>query len=181
MTGSGKSYLMREFCQKFPRIIFIDPKHEHNSGLPITAQTHYPKDIYPLLSQENFFILYQPIEWTEEEFNTLCKELFKHKDFTLFIDEIHLKVVDWHRNLIRMGRRRGIGIWHITQRPRFVDNFVFSEAEHFFVFRLQLKSDKEKVQGIAGDEILEEIDKLNDHEFLYYSSREGLKKCSPLI
>lgn len=178
-TGSGKSHLMRKFCQQFNRVIFVDPKHE-NTDLPYTMQTHAPHEIFQEMQKPAFFILYQPIHWDEDEFDRLCAELFKFNNFRFFLDETHLKVVPWHRNLIRMGRSKKIGIWHIIQRPTFIDNYVLSESEHFFIFQLQLKSDKDKIAGVVGEEVIPAIEDLDQYEFVYYSPKEGMKVFGPI-
>ena len=180
-TGSGKSVLMRKYCRMYARVIFIDPKHE-NGDLPYTFQAHDHKKVIEEVAknQDIFFILYQPIQFKDEDFNELCAQLFKYKDMTIFLDEILLKPVDWHRTLIRMGRRKGIGMWHIFQRPHFVDNFVLSEAEHYFVFKLLLKSDKDKIAGVIGEEIIPELENLEQYQFVYYKPQKGIMRFKPL-
>lgn len=179
-TGSGKSHLMRKFCSQFDRVVFIDPKHE-NFELPATLKTHSIEEIFQEMKKPTFFIVFQPIRWDEDEFNRLCEGLFYIGDFRLFLDEIHLKPVEWHRTLIRAGRSKGIGMFHICQRPIFIDNFVLSESEHFFLFHLQMdKPDKDKIAGIVGQEVFEAYEKLEEHEFIYYSAREGMKLYKPV-
>ncbi|MCX9012904.1 MAG: hypothetical protein OIN66_17520 [Candidatus Methanoperedens sp.] len=41
-----------------------------------------------------------------------------------------------------------MGILNLTQRPRRCHNTVISEAEHFFIFRLQLETDIARIKEI---------------------------------
>lgn len=53
------------------------------------------------------------------------------------------------RSLLTQGRSKQIPMIVLSQRPVWMDRFVFSESEFFQVFRLQHKKDVENVRGFV--------------------------------
>lgn len=69
------------------------------------------------------------------------------------------------------GREDGIELWSATQRPKDIPQIVLSESEHFYVFRLQLPQDREKVEAVSGINRVA-IAELQKQQF-YYSTSDG--------
>lgn len=185
-TGSGKSVLVKKYCQQFPRVIFVDPKHEHKgqfSDRTVSFCTEM-QDVFKIMGQQQYFIHYQPFELNKDTFNEFCKHVFTKGNVTLVLDEVYYlcfpQAVDYHQKIIRMGRSKGVGIWHLIQRPSYVDNYIISEAEHFFIFKLQLPADKQKMEGVIGEELQDRMKTLESHEFFYYNPQEGFKHFNPI-
>jgi energy-coupling factor transporter ATP-binding protein EcfA2 len=65
------------------------------------------------------------------------------------------------------GRSRNIGAWANTQRPSSIPLVFLSEAEHFFIFRLSLDSDRKRVSEIAGKTVLKPV--VDRYGFYYYN------------
>ena len=180
-TGSGKSYLVKKLITKFDKVLFFDPKFEH--GELEGNVTHNLRDTIKLMQQPKFFIIYQPQSITPEIFNCLCKQVYSRGNMVLVMDEVlrlcQYRVEEWHDRIIRMGRIRGIGLWHLTQRPTYIDGFVLSEAEHFFLFKMQLETDRKKLKGIIGN-TAELTNDLKEFEFIYYNHLEDGRICPPI-
>jgi DNA helicase HerA-like ATPase len=54
--------------------------------------------------------------------------------------------------LLTQGRSKHIEMIILSQRPRWMSQFVFSEAKFFAVFNLNLKDDRAHVSGYIGDQ-----------------------------
>ncbi len=65
------------------------------------------------------------------------------------------------------GRAHKLGLWVSTQRPSHIPLFLISEAQHFFVFYLRLKKDRQRVQDATG--VVIDWDSLRrvKHSFVY--------------
>ncbi len=71
-----------------------------------------------------------------------------------------------YRDLTDRGRARHVSIWQGNQKPVFIPHAALSEADHFFVFDLLVKSDREKVASILGNKVMERP--RDPHGFWYY-------------
>jgi len=181
-TGSGKSYLLTRIVKGYKRVIFIDPKHEHS--LNGSVLVYDVKGCVNAMKNEQFFVHYKPVEFDSEIINELCKHVYELGNCLVVFDEVsrfaYPRVTEYHDRLIRMGRSRGIGVWHTSQRPSFVDNYVISESEHVISFSLSIEADRDKLRGVMGDEA-EKTRTLERYHWLYYSIHEGKAKvCKPI-
>jgi hypothetical protein len=70
------------------------------------------------------------------------------------------------------GREHGVSTVIATQRPKRVPLILFSESEHFFIFRLNLIEDRLRVYELTGIDPVEQTS-LENHEFFYYSALTG--------
>ena len=61
----------------------------------------------------------------------------------------------------------GIGTSASSQRPMWVPLFVLSESEHFFVFRLSLQEDKNRMAAFMGPAVRDVI--IKDRHGVFYS------------
>lgn len=70
------------------------------------------------------------------------------------------------------GRERGISTIVATQRPARIPIIITSEAEHFYVFRLNKLADRQRVYDDTGISVDEQTD-LDKYEFIYYNAFDG--------
>lgn len=70
------------------------------------------------------------------------------------------------------GRERGIGVITGTQRPSRVPIILMSEAEHFYIFRLNMLMDRQRVYEMTGISVDEQTD-LAQYQFFYYNALLG--------
>jgi DNA helicase HerA-like ATPase len=78
------------------------------------------------------------------------------------------------------GRGRGVGIVNLTQRPRRCHNTVISEAEHFFIFRLQLETDIAKIKEILPRKYASMVSALPYNHCIYTDNTGTIKMLSPI-
>lgn len=175
-TGSGKSYLAKQVMHSgnFKRIIVYDPKIEHDDLTSYFLVTNV-KDFYYALKVGKAKIRCGFHDMKPEDFNFVCKAAYSLGNTLVVADEVPFmrgKLLDFHEKLIRMGRKRNCGIWHCIQRPAWVNSYILSESEHYFVFQLQLESDRKKIEGVIGEPATQ-ANELRDHECIYYNARSG--------
>lgn len=165
-TGTGKTTLAAEFLRSIDRLIVIDSKFNMPAEV-WSAEILYsiPRDL-----PETFRYIIRLDD------PTLAGELLlRFEDFYLYVDELFAVFPSagsaspgW-RGLWTRGRERHIAVWAGVQRPAAVPLVTMSEADHFFVFRLAMEEDTDRVGKIVGVK----IPRMKGHEFLYaYPARD---------
>ena len=108
--------------------------------------------------------------------------MYNQGNITVVFDELGklgVHITPFHDRLIRMGRSRGIGVWTCIQRPAFISNYILSESEHHFIFKLQLEADRKKVEGIIGEQA-QKLNNLEKYHYIYSNSYESPRICKPI-
>lgn len=102
--------------------------------------------------------------------DTFFKFVYFRENTVVFIDEVYgvttgRRIPFHYKAILTRGRERGITCFSGTQRPAEIPQFILSESENCFVFRLQMPQDKERIRKIFGiPEAL--IESLEKYEFL---------------
>ena len=162
-TRTGKTTLAKKVLfPQYTRRIFWDVKIENNDLLPNCSLCTTPAELEAALQHGKVSILYQPRSLDIHDFDRVCEIVFNAGNFTLFIDEVATVctpsiIAPWYNQILIRGASRGIGCINITQRPRACYNTILSEAEYFFIFRLQLETDVSKIKQVVPREHLENI------------------------
>lgn len=172
MTGSGKTFFARYALSGFQNVAIFDAKGriEWDKDLgyfkaetlqEITSsknpRTIYAPNIHELHSRDYVEAFFQ---WCYERTNTF-----------VYVDEVYgicepAYIPFYYKGILTRGRERSIGVLSSTQRPMGVPSFIMSEAEHWYVFRLSMFGDREKVQKCVGIDA-SYISKLRKQEFYY--------------
>lgn len=124
-----------------------------------------------------------PEELSDPEFldDALWRLYLRKVPMTLYLDE----ALDLHvagragRGLlacVSRGREQGITLMIATQRPAWVSLYLLSEAQHYYVFKLRLKADKDRVEQITGFR-LRPLDK---HHFVHIDNDDAPTYYSPV-
>lgn len=182
MTGSGKTTLVYQLLRFRRQVLAFDPKigfrPDKWRGWKFVRTV---KQLERAANQPQKFpkIVYQPNE--HEMFDPACHNAFfelvyKRENCTCYVDEMILCTFNndlpfYYKACLTQGRAKNIEMINGTQRPMNIPQWTLSEAEHFYVFRLQLPQDREKIGGLIslgrqGDEIIKSLPK---RRFLYYS------------
>lgn len=182
-TGSGKTYLAKKLIKQYKRVVVYDAKHELGELTTEDYITSNLSELKEIIQEHNFLTVYQPFDLDKESFDGFCKTVFNRGNLTLFFDEISyisLTQEGYFNKILRMGRSRGIGCWLCAQRPSWIDQFILSEAEHYFIFQMQLKADRQKICGVLGEEAEDKINSLKKYHFLYFNYHQGFFQCNPI-
>jgi hypothetical protein len=169
MTGSGKTTLARVFLAQRPYVVVFDAKgllrwfgYKRYETLQEVMQSGFSHIIYApnhremvdLITIANFF------EW-----------IYLRENTTVYVDEVYSvtdgnSIPHYYHACLTRGREKGISVFSSTQRPKAIPQAVLSESEHYYVFRLQLPQDKQKMREIIAID-LDKLNSLRKHQFIY--------------
>lgn len=170
-TGSGKTYLARYITRPLKRLVVLDGKGTlSNWGL----DEYNGQTARDLRRGDDVRLRALPPIGTNilEYWDEVILSCFQAGNVTIYIDELYAvcppnkNASDALWSAYTRGRELGVGVWSATQRPVWVPLFALSEAEHFFLFRLQLMDDKNRMASFMGSKVLSII---RDPHGFYYS------------
>lgn len=152
-TGSGKTQFAcwllssRDFDRK-PWVIFDFKEDDLIAELgakeiKITAKP--PK-------KPGLYVVRPEAEFQNKEIEAFLMACHEQENIGLFIDEGYMipKGSRAFRKILTQGRSRRVPVICLTQRPAWIDRFVFSEANFFAVFRLTDEDDVLTVKRFIG-------------------------------
>lgn len=182
-SGSGKSYLARRWVRGWQSGIAID--HKHN-GIPPAELPGWDlvlgcRTALAAWGPQHPRLIVRPQVGDTEPggpYEVLAERVLLTGWTGWYDDEVAnvAPVGRLNRGLERLvgeGRARFCPVVVATQRPIGVHNKLMSEAEHLVVFRLQLRGDREKLAGYAGERLLEPDLLAIPHSFAHYRSDTG--------
>lgn len=177
-TGSGKTTLARTLLRlsDLPFVVF-DPKHRYRDGdVPVATRYQKRKREQIIRSPANLTGADEAYFWDEQFFN-----VWRDGGRILYVDEVTLVnpsprvLLPEYSRCIKTGRERGVGVWNGSQRPKDIPSPIFTEAEHFAVFRLQWQADRMKVASFTSDWMIDHLDDLQrggatrKHDWCYFN------------
>jgi DNA helicase HerA-like ATPase len=185
-TRSGKSYFAKSLLLSYPRICVHDRKHEH---FDLIQRYHFspvktPEELILAIQKNKKRIIYQPADPSTEDFDEVCRIIFATGNICLVVDEAAsyvsaTKIPFWFGEILRLGALRGIGVISISQRPRAIHNTIISESEYIFAFRLHLKTDRDKLREVIGEEV-ETLRQMPYYHFMVWDGDE-VRYCEPIL
>lgn len=184
-TGSGKTTLARSLLHScnLPYAV-LDPKHRYrDEGVKVTHGFNRK------LREQ--IIRVDPLGGAEELelWDEVIYSIWKHGDTIIYADEATLltpprSILPELGRAIRTGRERNVGVWIGSQRPKDIPSVVFTEAEHFFLFRLQWEADRTKVSSFTSPYLdrpyaaMLREGRIAKHDFMYYGVEDDrLIRC----
>jgi hypothetical protein len=177
-TGTGKTTLAERVCANFLNVVVLDSKAEMQwNGYQIFDNLSSVKRATAtrIIWQPN------PHEQNEESYDDFFKWVYDRKNTVCYIDEVlaicknSQNIPFWYRALLTRGRSRGIGTFNSTQAPVYVPHWILSQSEHYFIFKMKLGTDREKVESITGISRYE-LDNLQNHEFYYANDNDYVRR-----
>lgn len=173
-TGAGKTTTARHLLSvahartRTPFVV-IDPKRTFRmDGVPVVRDFR-SKEERQIIRDDGFGDL---DFWDEQLFR-----IWEAGSRIVYVDEATLitpprSILPSLGALIRTGRERDLGTWTGSQRPKDLPSPIFTEAEHFFVFRLSWEHDREKVVSFTSPYMREHLDAIKTrarkHDCVYY-------------
>ncbi len=179
-TGSGKTYAalwqlsMRDIDMR-PWVIFNWKMDASIDGIPGAR----PIDLEEIPVKPGVYI-YHPHPDQTADVERIMWEIWQRGGIGVYIDEGYM-VGDRNpafRAILTQGRSKQIPVIVLSQRPVWMDRFVFSESEFFQVFRLQHSKDRKSVQEFIPKPIDKRLPEY--HSYYYDVSRDMVTVLKPV-
>jgi DNA helicase HerA-like ATPase len=193
-TGSGKTTLARLLVQGYRTLVVIDPKRRVE--LPGTVTTYGQEGFRSTWPQRARRVIARPDDTElgdqdqlEAWGDSVFARVLRFGRTAVLVDEAvdlanERRIVPAYRRALVQGRELLVPVFSCSQRPRQLANVVLSESEHLIVFDLALETDRRKVAGVGGDELMVRADLKfpQGHGFGYYGPDTAGRVvwCEPL-
>ncbi|PMS38480.1 hypothetical protein [Trinickia symbiotica] len=183
VTGTGKShYVKQQLRKKRPkRLIVFDPEEEWGEFGRYTTKL---QDVIagceaagPTGALRLVFLPSPDPATAVKQFDTLCRIAFHAERVTFVVDELKLVTtpsrspVGWGM-LTGRGRKRGIVIYGLSQRPASIDKDFLGNCTAVRTGRLPYRNDAEAVAKCVGAPV-EEIQTLPDYHWIRRDAATG--------
>ena len=142
---------MAELCEHL-----MSPSVNGHGGVKVIDFSEVPSDILPLITSLIARIIFSVQQWSDSD---------KRSPLALFCDEAHLYIPENSKSSIdaisanaferisKEGRKYGIGLVVISQRPSEVNRTVLSQSNNFIAMRLTNADDQAVVKRLLPDSL----------------------------
>jgi hypothetical protein len=151
-TGSGKTndalwHLSNRNFDEKPWLVY-DFKHDDLIGSIEGTQT---LELGAPLPQRPGVYVVHPYPGQESEVDEQMVDIWRQENIGVYVDEGYMvpKNSAGFRSILTQGRSKHIPMITLSQRPVWMDRFVFTEADFIQVFRLQHIDDTKSVEGFV--------------------------------
>lgn len=140
---------MNEICEKLMR-----PSDNSSGGVKIIDFSEVPSDVLPLIASLVARVIFAVQQWSEV-----------HTPIAIFCDEAHLYIpassestmdtqsVGSFERIAKEGRKYGVGLVVISQRPSEVNRTVLSQCNNFVAMRLTNADDQAVIKRLLPDSL----------------------------
>lgn len=180
-TGSGKTHaatfhLSYRDYHLMPWVI-LNYKREHI--LDSIPHAHFI-GLDEIPRSPGIYIAHPIPEEDDEKVGVFLREVWKRGEIGIFIDEGLMlgQRNASHRLLLTQGRSLYCPIIECTQRPAWVDKFVFTESEFYQVFNLRYRGDVDTVSEFIPEFTNQTLPKY--HSWYYDVSENKLLSIGPV-
>lgn len=140
---------MSDLCEKL-----MKPSEDGNGGVKIIDFSEVPSDVLPLIASLVARVIFAVQQWAEI-----------HAPLAIFCDEAHLYIpsttessmdtqsVGSFERIAKEGRKYGVGLVVISQRPSEVNRTVLSQCNNFVAMRLTNADDQAVIKRLLPDSL----------------------------
>jgi hypothetical protein len=116
----------------------------------------------------------------KNEVEDLMWQVWERENIGVFVDEGYMVPKDSpaFRAILTQGRSKQVPVIVLSQRPVWMDRFVFSEAQFFQIFRLQHSKDRKNVQEFIPKSIEKRLPEY--HSYYYDVSNDEVRVLKPV-
>lgn len=166
-TGSGKTQFAvwllstRDYMYR-PWVVFDFKGDKLLAEIPaIELDVQSKPPIYP-----GIYII-RPLPGDEPHVSLFLQQCWQQEYIGIYIDEGYMlpKLDKWFRACLTQGRSKLVEMIILSQRPVWMDKYVFTEADYFAVFKLNSLEDRKHVRNFLDGE---EIKVLPKYHCLWY-------------
>lgn len=173
-TGSGKTYLARNYLAAYQNVVVLDTK-----GTLLWPEAGRETKIVTTMADLRRItsgrVIYRPRfeELNIGAYDDFFRWCYLRKNTIVWVDEVMsiapgpLSMPEYYRACLTRGRERRVAVWSLTQRPTGIPLVAISEATHVFVFDLNLEADRKRIVAATGEQAFAE--RPGRYHFLYYN------------
>lgn len=160
-SGSGKTRFLTKHAgiKACKRVILWDPEGDH-WALHCKTRGEFARALVAAIeSGKKFRIAYEPARVNAEEFDWWCSIVWaaldgRHKTVAI-VEEVAdvvgaSKARDYWGQLSRKGRKYGLQIFAVSQRPQEIDKTIVSMAAYRFSGAIELEIDRRAVASLMN-------------------------------
>lgn len=178
MTGSGKTFFAEKILAWRKYVIVYDLKGRIKWPGYVTCHS-----LESLMECEQPKIIFKPpltFSKDKEQVEEFFQWVYDRGNCTLYVDELMTtcfkgQISFWLLAILTRGRELGVSLISSTQRPKQIPVTVFTEAEHWIIFRLQAYGDAKRIEENFGIDAVS-IQKLPKRYFYFGSINEESSK-----
>lgn len=126
-------------------------------GIKIIDFSEVPSDILPIVTGTLARVLYDIQFWTEPEkrtpFTLLCDEAHLYLPVKEDADAVQKQSLYNFERIAKEGRKYGVSIFVVSQRPSDVSKTILSQCNNFIVLRLTNDRDQSVVKNLMPDSL----------------------------
>lgn len=154
LFSAGDDAMRYEWMQELSTVLLGSTKVRDAGGVKIIDFSEVPSDILPLIIGLVARVVFSVQQWTEKD---------KRHPIALLSDEAHLYIPERHEagvsevglksfeRIAKEGRKYGVGLVVISQRPAEVNRTVLSQCNNFVAMRLTNAEDQGVIRRLMPD------------------------------
>ncbi|NKC13721.1 MAG: DUF87 domain-containing protein [Gammaproteobacteria bacterium] len=154
LFSAGDDAMRYEWMQELATVLLGSTTVRGAGGVKIIDFSEVPSDILPLIIGLVARVVFSVQQWTEKE---------KQHPVALLCDEAHLYIPERHESgvseeglksferIAKEGRKYGVGLTVISQRPAEVNRTVLSQCNNFVAMRLTNAEDQAVIRRLMPD------------------------------
>lgn len=149
------SWLGNTLC----KLLGYDSKHK---GIKIIDFSEVPSDILPVVTGTLARLLYNVQFWMNPEsrtpFTLICDEAHLYLPIRDEADSVQRQALYNFERIAKEGRKYGVSILAVSQRPADVSKTILSQCNNFIVLRLTNEKDKSVIRNLLPDSLKSTIE-----------------------
>jgi len=154
LFSAGDDAMRYKWMQELATVLLGSTKVRDAGGVKIIDFSEVPSDILPLMIGLVARVVFSVQQWTEKD---------KQHPIALLCDEAHLYIPERHEagvseaglksfeRIAKEGRKYGVGLAVISQRPAEVNRTVLSQCNNFVAMRLTNAEDQGVIRRLMPD------------------------------
>ena len=129
-----------------------------NLGIKVVDFSEVPSDVLPVVAGTFARLLYEIQFWTRPEkrtpFTLVCDEAHLYLPVRDDADAVQRQALAAFERIAKEGRKYGVSILAVSQRPSDVSRTILSQCNNFLVLRLTNDSDQTVVRRLMPDSMV---------------------------
>ena len=156
LFNEGKAVLAYEYMDKLCKILMHSSSLQDNKGIKVIDFSEVPSDVLPLMVSLVGRLVFSIQQWIRKE---------DRHPIALFCDEAHLYLPEKtgssvedaglqnFERIAKEGRKYGISLVVISQRPAEVNRTILSQSNNFIAMRLTNAEDQAVIKRLLPDSL----------------------------